>query len=122
MPITQLIVKLFVFLVVNNFAQTLVAATNGLRYVANAALLNELGRDELVRMSQLLQLDDAAIIGVIIRSNWFCSWSDTTWNTQLAPLVSGRRGFLRLWIVVLFERVSGQRDGRVVDDVAESGE
>lgn len=120
MPITQLIIKLLILLVFKNFPQAQVATTNGFSHIPNTALLDELVSDKLIRVAQLLELDDAAVVGVVVGGHWFRGRSDTAGDTQLALLVSTDGKLLGLWIVVLFKQVRGLCMGKAHDHIVES--
>lgn len=121
MPISQLIVELLIFFVVEDFAQTQVATADGLSNIANTTLLDKLRSNVLIGMAQLLELDDAAIIRIVVRSDWLGCWSNTTGNAQFRSLVFAGGELLGLRVVVLFEQVRGLCSGKADDDAVESG-
>lgn len=119
MPISQLVVKLVILLVVEDFAQTQISTADGFANIANATLLDQLGSDIFIRVTQLLELDDAAVVGVVVCSDWLSGRSHTACNAQFAPLSTSGE-VLGLWIVVLFEDVRGLCNSNVLGDAAES--
>ena len=66
MPVAQLIIEPLIFDCLQSLAKTEPATTHRLDLVANTALIHELLRHVLIRVADLLELDDAAIIGIVL--------------------------------------------------------
>lgn len=65
-PVAQFVVQLVLFSALKGLAETQPAATDCLWDVADTTLLNELLRDKVIGVALLLEIDDSAVVAVVV--------------------------------------------------------